>query len=115
MNNAVTCNYCNEMFLVDRKDVMTQTDGDLEIQYFACPKCHRKFLVLATDPEMRELIAHRQKVATKIKMAKVAKARPKVFKQLARELELVENAQKRKLPEMKRLGWAALDKEEGGT
>lgn len=43
----------------------------------------------------------------------VWKARPKVFKQLARELELVENAQKWKLLEMKRRGWAALDREVG--
>lgn len=111
MNSAVTCNYCNEMFLVDRKDVVTKTDGDLEIQYFACPKCHRKFLVMATDPEMRKLIAMRQQIATQIKMARVAKAGPKTFQRLARELELVAQAQKRKLPEMKRRGWAALTKE----
>ncbi len=111
MNQAVVCDYCNEMFTPEPGAFETMTVGDLEIQYFTCPKCHRKFLVLATDPEMRKLIAQRQEIAAKIKMARVEKARPKVFKRLAKELDAVINAQKRKLPELKRLGRKALREE----
>lgn len=108
MNQAIVCDFCNETFTLEPKGIETTTVGDLEIQYFTCPKCHRKFLVLATDPEMRELIARRQEIAAKIKVARVAKARPKSFKRLTKELDAVVKAQERKLAELKRLGRKAL-------
>ncbi|MCM1439178.1 MAG: hypothetical protein NC131_08245 [Roseburia sp.] len=113
MNTVVTCNYCGEMFCAENENIVTRAEGDLEIQYLTCSNCNRKFLVLATDPEMRGLIAQRQQIAKKIKMARLAKAKPQTLKRLAQELDAVKKVQERKLPGLKRLGRAALAKWEG--
>ncbi len=113
MNQAVVCNACREMFVVEQKDIVTMTDGDLEIQYFSCPKCHKKYLVLAADEEMRGLIEQYKKVAAKFKAAHIGRFRAAEIRKLERELAEIKSKQMKKRPELDRLGRECLERSFG--
>lgn len=110
MNQAVTCNNCREMFVVENNNISTMMDGNLEVQYFSCPKCGKKYLVLATDGEMRELIARYKKIAMRLRIAHKSKSRSATIRKYERELEAVKKSQMKKLPELKRLGQEVLER-----
>lgn len=113
MKQAIVCNACKEMFVAERKDIISVTDGDLEIQYFSCPKCHKKYLVLAADEEMRGLIERYKKVAAKFKAAHIGKFRAAEIRKFERELAEIKKKQMQKRPELNRLGRAYLERSHG--
>lgn len=113
MNQVVTCNACQKMFNVEPKDIVTTRDGDLEVQYFSCQWCFKKYLVLATDGEMRDLIAQYKQVAMKMRAAHLGKFREKEIRKYERELAEIKKKQEQKLPELKRLGLECLERSAG--
>lgn len=113
---TVKCNKCGELFSPPEQPIQTVERGALAVQYFACPYCLAKYQVLTTDPKMRELIASRQQVQWKIKMAHTKRFRQETIEKYEREADKIRAAQKRLLPELKRRGseiLKELDKEDG--
>lgn len=111
MNQSTLCNACLEMFVVERKDIATVTDGDLEIQYFSCPRCGEKYIVLVTDSEMRKLIGTAVKVAKMLRLAHVKKFRADEIRKYERVLAITKQRQEKIAPELKKRGYAILKEE----
>lgn len=97
----MTCNNCLDEFEIEPADIETVTLDDLEIQYFPCPSCGKKYVVLAADEEMKQLIARRGEIQKKIRMARAGKFRQKTIRQLVAEQEKVIKEQKKLMVELK--------------
>lgn len=97
----MTCNNCLDEFEIEPADIETVTMDDLEIQYFPCPSCGKKYVVLAADEEMKQLIARRGEIQKKIRTARAGKFRQKTIRQLVAEQEKVIRAQKAILDKLK--------------
>ena len=96
-----TCNNCLDEFEIEPADIETVTLDDLEIQYFPCPSCGKKYVVLAADEEMKQLIAKRGEIQKKIRTARAGKFRQKTIRQLVTEQEKVIKEQKKLMVELK--------------
>ena len=97
----MTCNNCLDEFEIEPADIETVTLDDLEIQYFPCPSCGKKYVVLAADEEMKQLIAKRGEIQKKIRTARAGKFRQKTICQLVTEQEKVIKEQKKLMVELK--------------
>lgn len=111
MENTVVCNVCSEMFTVEKGHFDVVTDGDLEVQYFACPNCGEKYIVLAVNSEMRELIATAKDTAMKLRLAHAKRFRAEEIRKYERILAETKRRQQQIEPGLKKLGRALLEKE----
>lgn len=64
------CDSCKAEFAVDYTDLLKVTKDDIEVQYFECPLCNKKYMVIVIDGEMRELINRRQLLTSQIALAR---------------------------------------------
>ena len=75
MIHNLVCDSCKTEFNVDDEKLLKVTEGDIEVQYFECPKCERKYIVFTTNERMRELVEKRRLLAAQIRLSeKDAKA-----------------------------------------
>ena len=81
----ITCNNCLDEFEIEPADIETVTLADLEIQFFPCPSCGRKYVILAADDEMKKLVVARGRLQKRIKAAHLGKFRQKTIMQLISE------------------------------
>lgn len=100
----IICNKCGAEFSAGRSDILTLADGEIEVQYFTCPKCSWRYQVLTTDAEFRELIERRKKLTKQIRMAHVKKFREKVIRGYEQKLADIESLQKQSRQRLKRRG-----------
>lgn len=110
-----TCNNCLDEFEIEAGSIQTVNIEDVEIQYFTCPSCGKKYLILAIDEEMKRLIADREELQKRIKAARLGKFREKTIRRLLGEQDKIMKRQKKLLPELKRRGeelLKALEKED---
>ena len=96
-----TCNNCLDEFEIEPAGIQTVTVDDLEIQFFACPSCGRKYVVFAANEEMKKMIVRRGELQKKIKVAHIGKYRQKVIRGLVAEQEKIIKAQKKLSAELK--------------
>ena len=61
MFNAITCK-CGTSFEIEPEDIQIVVRDDLQARYIQCPGCQEKYLIIATDTAMRELIEQRTRV-----------------------------------------------------
>lgn len=50
----VTCDRCSKDFKINMK--VLANDGDIIVEGFRCPKCHKEYIVTVTDTELRKSI-----------------------------------------------------------
>lgn len=108
MTQKVTCNECGEAFVVGRQDIETIKDGEIEVQYFRCPDCHRPYLVLTTDKAMRQLIEKRHILSQTIRLAYAKKFRPQVVQGYIKELDVIKSDQNKMMDDLNRIGYKLL-------
>ncbi len=96
-----TCNNCLDEFDVAPDDITSVRIDDLAIQYFLCPSCGRKYVILAANDEMQRLIAERSVIQKKIKAALAGKFREKTIRQLTERQGKIIRAQKKLHDELK--------------
>ncbi len=108
MENTVVCNTCREMFTVDGGQFCVVKDGDLEVQYFICPHCGEKYIILATDSEMRGLIATVVETSKKLRLAHAKRFRAEEIRKYERVLAITKRRQEQIAPELKKRGYAVL-------
>ena len=53
-NTTVTCNDCNYDFT---PEIQETKDGDLELSFFRCPSCGKRYLISVTDEELRAALS----------------------------------------------------------
>jgi len=97
----ITCNNCLDEFEIEPVDIETVTLADLEIQFFPCPSCGRKYVILAADAEMKRMIAERGELQRKIRRARMGKFREKTIRQMIGQLNKIISAQKKLMAELK--------------
>ncbi len=97
----MTCNNCLDEFEIEPADIETVTLDDLEIQFFPCPSCGRKFVTLAADAEMKRMIAERGELQRKIRTARMGKFREKTIRQMIVQQNKIISAQKKLMAELK--------------
>ncbi len=90
------CNNCLDDIQVEADSIQTTMIDDLEIQFFACPSCGKKYVVFAANEEMKKLVAAREQLQRKIKVARAKKFREKTIRKLIDE-------QSRQVREQKKL------------
>ena len=95
-----TCNNCLDEFELEADKIKTVTMEGIEIQYFLCPSCGYKYVVFATNEELKRLVEERQQLQKQYKAARAGHYRKKTIGQLIM-------AQKRLIRRQKRL-WAEL-------
>lgn len=66
----IICDNCKAEFKVDNANLLKAAKDDIEVQYFECPDCRRKYMVIVIDSKMRELINHRQLLTSQISLAR---------------------------------------------
>lgn len=112
MENTIVCNACREVFAVEKGQFRTVKADDLEIQYFVCPHCGEKYIVLATDSEMRRLIGTAVKVGKILRLAHAKKFRADEIRRYERVLAITKQRQEKIAPELKKRGYAILKEED---
>lgn len=62
----IFCDKCGYEFGIDRITIRSQMidkDQGVNMTFFRCPKCKKKYVTMVSDPELRRLIANRDKSA----------------------------------------------------
>lgn len=108
-----TCNNCLEEFNIEPADIASVRIDDLAIQYFPCPSCGSRYVVLAANDEMQKLIVERSEIQKKIRMARAGKVREKTIRQLMERQGKIIRAQKKLHDELKPRAERLLAKEAG--
>ena len=98
------CNKCKENFSVEKHDIRTIHSGDIDVEYFCCPKCGRIYHVLTTDAEMRKLICERMRLAQSVRLARAKRFREKAIKKLLVEIDKIKAKQETHYQELKPIG-----------
>ncbi len=89
------CNNCLDEFDVAPDDITSVRIDDLAIQYFPCPSCGRKYVILAADDEMQRLIVERSVIQKKIRAARAGKFREQTVRNLIiRQEEIIAKQKK---------------------
>ena len=60
MNTGYICNKCGykiDSMKIKIKDKILDRNKDVREEFFRCPKCNAKYIVLLMDPELRRLIS----------------------------------------------------------
>ena len=80
-----TCNNCLDEFETEPASIQTVKIEDLDIQFFPCPSCGQKYVVFATNDEMKRLVVARDLLQKRIRTAHLGKFRQKTIQQLVSE------------------------------
>lgn len=89
------CNNCLDDIQLEPDSIQTTTIDDLDIQFFACPSCGKKYVVFAANKEMKKLVAAREQLQRKIRVARAKKFREKTIRKLIDEQSRQEREQKK--------------------
>ena len=60
----ILCDKCGYEFGIDRITIRSQMidkDQGVNMTFFRCPKCKKKYVTMVSDPELRRLIENRNK------------------------------------------------------
>ncbi len=106
----ITCNICGKNFELERPDLIEQRIDDLNIQYYVCPHCGKKYIVFAADVEMLGLVQLREEYERKIRTAVLKKFRRKIIEEWIRKNDEFKLRQLRLLPTLKKRAAGLLEK-----
>lgn len=90
----VICDSCGKQIdMNDSSALGSFKQGDIVVQYLRCPHCGKKYHMLTTNTELRQLIDKRKALEMSIKMAHVKRMREKVIRRQIKELNKLKNKQ----------------------
>ena len=104
MNRLVECDGCKQPIYFYPGMIQQIEDGDIQVDYFSCPYCRKKYLAFVSDSEMRELVAERQRVQTQIKMAHQKRFKEKTIRGYEKKLAKIKAKQQKIYPDLKKRG-----------
>lgn len=109
----MTCNACGKPIAI--KGVITGkvTAGELEVSFFRCPHCGRRYNTGTTDPMQRELMAEYKNLIERLKVATAKKFRQKEIEKMARRSRRLMENMRARLPELSAAGDRILSGEDG--
>lgn len=106
----ITCNICGKNFELEQPDIIERRIDDLDIQYYVCPHCRKKYVVFAADIEMRGLILLRKEYERKIRAGVLKKFRKKAIAEWISKNDEMKARQRKMLPGLKKRAAALLEK-----
>lgn len=119
MIHNLVCDSCKTEFNVDDEKLLKVTEGDIEVQYFECPKCERKYIVFTTNERMRELVEKRRLLAAQIILARSKRFRPSTINGYLKKMQKLKEEQLKLRTELAPIGQKILfgenDSKESGT
>jgi hypothetical protein len=90
LNRMTKCNECGELFAQKGIRLQEKRLGEYEVQYFACPFCGKKYQILTTDEDMRELIERKKEIWRGIRMAGQGNVGQRTIKRYKKKLAIVD-------------------------
>ena len=84
----VTCDRCSKDFKINIK--VLANDGDIIVEGFRCPKCHKEYVTVVTDTELRNSIAEVQRLNKSIGEM-IGKADVQRIMTLRKKLDILRN------------------------
>lgn len=90
----VICDSCaKQIDMNDSSALGSFKHGDIVVQYLRCPHCGKKYHMLTTNSELRQLIDKRKALELSLKMAHAKHMREKVIRRQLKELKKLKNKQ----------------------
>lgn len=88
--HEVICDDCQKQILTEDSSIFGSfVVGDLVVHYFRCPHCGRKYHVLTTNTELRQLITKRKGVEQQLQLAHQKHFKAKTIKSLIYNLDVL--------------------------
>lgn len=119
MIHNLICDSCKTEFNVDDERLLKVTEGDIEVQYFECPECKRKYIVITTNEKMRELVEKRSLLTAQIRLARAKHFRTSTINGYLKKYQKLKEEQLRLSTELAPIGKKILfgenDSTESGT
>ncbi len=114
----IVCDSCKAKFAIDNANLLKVTEDDIEVQYFECPECRKKYMVIVIDSKMRELINRRQLLASQIALARRKHFRKSTINGYIANMEKLKTQQLKLMAKLDPIGKKILfgdDNTESGT
>lgn len=90
----IICDACQKQ--IDANDSSAYghfKSGDIVVQYLRCPHCGKKYHVLTTNSELRQMIDERKAIELQLRMAQAKHFKAKTIRQYIKEFEKLKNKQ----------------------
>ena len=94
----VTCDRCSKDFKINMK--VLANDGDIIVEGFRCPKCHKEYIVTVTDTELRKSIEEVKRLNKSIGEM-IGKADVQRIMTLRKKLDILRNYNRNRGEELK--------------
>ena len=94
----VTCDRCSKDFKINMK--VLANDGDIIVEGFRCPKCHKEYIVTVTDTELRKSIEEVKRLNKSIGEM-IGKADVQRIMTLRKKLDILRRYNKKRGEELK--------------
>ena len=94
----VTCDRCSKDFKINIK--VLANDGDIIVEGFRCPKCHKEYIVTVTDTELRKSIEEVKRLNKSIGEM-IGKADVQRIMTLRKKLDILRRYNKKRGEELK--------------
>lgn len=104
MNHNLICDSCKTEFNVDDEKLLKVTEGDIEVQYFECPECKRKYIVITTNEKMRDLVQKRSLLTAQIRLARAKRFRTSTINGYLKKYQKLKEEQLRLSTELAPIG-----------
>lgn len=90
----IICDSCEKQIdMNDSSALGSFKSGDIVVQYLRCPHCGKKYHMLTTNSELRQLIDKRKALELSLKLAHAKHLREKVIRRQIKELNKLKNKQ----------------------
>ena len=109
----VICDKCKRGFDVEKPDLVQTEIKGLEIHYFVCSNCGKKYVVYAADVTMKGLSDIRAEYERQIRVAVLKKFRKKRIDELTRKVSEIKARQLMAEPRLKREAEKLLEEADG--
>ena len=105
----IKCEACGKDFEYSKESMEVTQDGEYEVQYFTCPSCHKRHLVLCIDAKMREMVNERRKIINQLAIAQKKQMYSKQISKLQRDDRKLKARQIDHMNELRPKGRAILE------
>lgn len=106
----IICDACQKQIdMNDSSALGSFKAGDIVVQYLRCPHCGKKYHMLTTNSELRQMIDQRKTIELQLKMAHAKHMREKVIRRRLKELNKLKNKQTELADALKIIGTQLLN------
>lgn len=109
ITDRVLCNCCGKDISLRGISVETVQDGELQVQFFFCPHCGKKYLIVATDNELRQTMKRRDDLMKKAALFRRNGFREKSVEKFKREINRLSKDIERQAAALRKSGEMLLE------